>query len=324
MAEPLPRIYGLHRLPAGVERRLADRFAIDWNSEGRDLPLDWLIELSAEYDGFVTTVTDRLPEPVFAAPTRRVRIVANFGAGVNLIDLAAARRHQVVVTNTPDVLTDCTADLTLALILMVARRLGEGERLLRSGGWEGWQPTHHLGRRVSGRTLGIVGMGRIGVAVARRARHGFGMAIRYAGRSPLSAELVAELDAVRLDLDDLFRDADVVSLHCPATPETEGLVDRRRLALMRPDAVLINTARGALVDEVAVAEAIEQGRLGGAGFDVYRNEPVIAPALLGLDRVVLLPHLGSATFETRIAMGMTVAANLEAFFSGREPPNRVA
>ena len=324
MTEHIPRIYGLHRLPAEAERRLAGRFAIDWNTDDRDLPPEQLVELSTQYDGLVTTVTDRLPESVFAASGRRIRVVANFGVGVNLIDLAAARRQRVVVTNTPDVLTDCTADLTLALILMAFRRLGEGERLIRSGGWLGWRPTHHLGHRMSGRTLGIVGMGRIGLAVARRARHGFGMDIRYTSRSPLSADLVAELGAVRLDLDALSRDADVVSLHGPATPETEGMVDRRRLGLMRPDAVLINTARGGLVDELAVADAIQRGRLGGAGFDVYRDEPAVAPALLALDRVVLLPHLGSATVETRTAMGLTVAENLEAFFSGREPPNRVA
>lgn len=323
MTEQQPRIYGLHRLPAEVERRLAGRFAIDWNTDDGDLPLGTLVQLATEYDGLITTVTDRIPESVFSASERRIRVVANFGVGVNLIDLAAARRHQVVVTNTPDVLTDCTADLTLALLLMTFRRLGEGERLVRSGGWRGWRPTHHLGRRLTGRTLGIVGMGRIGVAVARRARHGFGMTIRYAGRSQISADLAAELGAVRLDLDDLFREADAVSLHCPATPETEGMVDRRRLALMRPDAVLINTARGGLVDAVAVAEAIEHGRLGGAGFDVYRDEPTVPPALLALDRVVLLPHVGSATVETRTAMGLTVAANLEAFFAGREPPNRV-
>ena len=317
------QLYGLHRLPVQVEELLGRRFAIDWNESDRDLPLDTLVRLGTEYDGLVTTVTDRIPAPVFDAPGRRARIVANFGVGVNLIDLAAARRHGVVVTNTPDVLTDCTADLTMALMLMALRRLGEGERLVRAGQWDGWRPTHHLGRRATGLTLGIVGMGRIGQAVARRAYHGFGMRILYAGRSPAPAAIVTDLSATRQRLDQLFGLADVVSLHCPATPETEGLVDRRRLELMRPDAVLINTARGALVDERALAEAIRGGRLGGAGLDVYRDEPGVAAELLALDRVVLLPHLGSATIETRTAMGMVVVRNLEAFFSGEEPPNGV-
>ncbi len=324
MAEQSPRLYGLHRLPAAVEQHLADRFSIDWNEGDRATPAEELIRLSRDYDGLVTTVTDRVPAAVFEASGRRLKMIANFGVGVNLIDLGAAARAGVTVTNTPGVLTDCTADLTIGLMLMVLRRLGEGERLVRSGRWTGWQPTHHLGRQASGRTIGIVGMGRIGLAVARRARHGFGMGVLYAGRSPIPPAIATELAATRLGLDGLFGEADVVSLHCPATPETTGMVDGRRLALMRPGAVLINTARGALVDERALARAIGEGRLAGAGLDVYQDEPVVSAELLALDQVVVLPHLGSATLETRTAMGMMVAANLEAFFSGEDPPNVVA
>ena len=323
MTENVPLVFGLHRLPPAVEEAIGSRFVTHWNAADQDLSPETVKRLGTEYDGLVTTVTDRIPASVFDAPGRRVRIIANFGVGVNLIDLAAARRHGVVVTNTPDVLTDCTADLTIGLMLMALRRLGEGERLVRSGQWDGWRPTHHLGRRASGLTLGIIGMGRIGRAVARRAHHGFGMRILYAGRSPVPEVVAAELGATRGSMDEVFGAADVVSLHCPATPETDGLVDRRRLGLMRPDAVLINTARGALVDEGALADAIRTGRLGAAGLDVYRDEPRVAPELLALDRVVLLPHLGSATIETRTAMGMAVVDNLAAFFSGREPPNRV-
>ncbi len=264
-------------------------------------------------------MTDQVPADIFEQPGRRLRIVANFGVGVNLIDLAAATRAGVVVTNTPDVLTDCTADLTIGLMLMALRRLGEGERLVRAGRWDGWQPTQLLGRRVSGLTLGIVGMGRIGRAVADRARLGFGMTVRWAGRDPGSAA-----HAGRMALDDLLRTVDVVSLHCPATLETIGLLDARRIGLLRPDAVLINTARGALIDEIALAEALRTGRLRAAGLDVYREEPRVPAELLALDNVVLLPHLGSATVETRTAMGMLAADNLDAFFAGSPPPNRVA
>lgn len=319
-----PRLFALHRVPETVAEHLDRHFSVEWNTPDGDLSVATLIGAASRVDGFLTTVTDPVPADVFDCDGRRLRIVANFGVGVDLIDLEAARRNGVVVTNTPGVLTECTADLTIALLLMVLRRTGEGERLLRGGQWTGWRPTHLLGARVSGRTLGVVGMGRIGQAVAARAYHGFGMPIRYASRTRLARAAEALLNAEWRPLDDLLAEVDVVTLHCPLTPETQRIIDRRRLALMRPGAVLINTARGGLVDEEALVEAVRSGRLGGVGLDVYRDEPTVGEALLHLDRAVLLPHLGSATVETRAAMGMLAFDNLAAFFRGDGPPNRVA
>lgn len=317
-----PAVLLLHRLPDPVEAELERDFRVDRRSTDDDPGVEELLRAAARYDALVPTVTDEVPGSVFAGRGRRLRIVANFGVGVERIDLGAARRAGVVVTNTPGVLTDCTADLTIALMLMALRRLGEGERMLRAGRWTGWRPVGFLGRRLTGRTLGIVGFGRIGRAVAARARHGFGMRVLYHSRRP-EPGAAAAIGAEARTLEQLLAEADVVSLHCPATPGTINLLDARRLALMRPDAVLINTARGALVDEAALAAALREGRLAGAGLDVFREEPAVPRELVGLDNVVLLPHLGSATIETRTAMGMRVVENLRAFFSGRPVPDPV-
>jgi lactate dehydrogenase-like 2-hydroxyacid dehydrogenase len=276
-------------------------------------------------DALLCTVTDHVPADLFDTPDRRVRIVASFGVGVNNIDLAAARAHGVVVTNTPDVLTEDTADLAILLMLMVLRRAGEGERHLRAGAWTGWRPTHMLGTRLTGKTLGIVGMGRIGRAVARRASAGFAMPVLYHNRRRLSLDEERAVGATwRPSVDELLAESDVLSLHCPSTAETRGLIDADRLARMRPGAVLINTARGDVVDEAALADAVRRGVIAGAGLDVYEREPTVHPALLPLENVVLLPHLGSATAETREAMGVRAIENLAAFFRGEPPPDRVA
>jgi len=322
MASRRPTVALLHPLPPAVERALSDRYELIRRERDDDPTASELGQLAGRADAIVSTVTDTVPGEVFAVEGP-LRIVANFGVGYERIDVGAARRAGVVVTNTPGALTDCTADLTIALILMVLRRTGEGERLLRAGRWTGWRPTSMLGRRVTGLTLGVIGMGRIGAAVARRARHGFGMTIAYHSRSRAAPELEAELGAEPLPLAQLLARGDVVSLHCPLTPETEGLIDERRLGLLRPDAILINTARGGLVDEEALAAALREGRIAGAGLDVFRGEPAVSPALLGLDNVVLLPHQGSATIETRTAMGMRVVANLDAFFGGDAVPDPV-
>jgi lactate dehydrogenase-like 2-hydroxyacid dehydrogenase len=271
------------------------------------------------------TLTDSVGPEVLSAHPLRARLLANFGVGVNHIDLAAARARGLVVTNTPGVLTECTADLTIGLMLMVLRRLGEGERELRAGRWTGWRPTHLLGRRVSGRTLGIIGFGRIGQAVARRANRGFGMRVLAFNPTPPSAEALAESGAERRDsVEEVLREAEIVSLHCPLTAETRHLIDAGRLAMMRPDAVLINTARGEIVDHAALAAAMIEGRIAGAGLDVYEGEPAVPAALLALENVVLLPHQGSATVESRTAMGMRAVINLRSFFAGQAPPDRVA
>jgi lactate dehydrogenase-like 2-hydroxyacid dehydrogenase len=316
-----PAVLVLHELPDPVEAALDAAFAVTRRSSADPAPVAELAEAAARFDALVPTVTDRLPAAVFEAADRRLRLVANFGVGVEHIDLEAARRAGVAVTNTPGVLTDCTADLTVALMLMALRRLGEGERLVRGGGWTGWRPVGFLGRRVTGLTLGIVGFGRIGRAVAARARHGFGMRVLYHSRSAAPPDVAAALGAERRGLDELLAEADVVSLHCPATPETVRLLDARRLARMKPGAVLVNTARGVLVDEAALAEALREGRLLAAGLDVFADEPRVPEALLALENVVLLPHLGSGTVETRTDMGQRVVANLRAFFDGRPPPD---
>ena len=275
----------------------------------------------ADADGLCVTVTDRLGESVFDVGECRVKILANFGVGVNHIDLAAAAHRGIVVTNTPGVLTQCTADLAMTLLLMSARRAGEGEREVRSGAWTGWRPTHLLGHKVSGKTLGIVGAGRIGLAMARRAHFGFGMNIVLSNRSPVAPLVVEELQAECCDLEALLGRCDFVSLHCPSTPETRHLIDARRLRLMPAHAILINTARGDVVDEQALAQALQQRQIGGAGLDVFEQEPLLAEGLGELSNVVLLPHLGSATMETRIAMGMRAVDNLRAYFAGEKPPD---
>ncbi|HEX5830610.1 MAG TPA: NAD(P)-dependent oxidoreductase [Gemmatimonadaceae bacterium] len=250
--------------------------------------------------------------------------LCNFGVGVGHVDLEACARAGLIVTNIPDVLTDDTADLAIALLLAVMRGMGAGERRVRGGRWAGWAPTADLGTRVSGKTLGIVGFGRIGQAVARRAALGFGMRVLVHSRRPPAPDhpLAPHLTWCPT-LDALLVACDAVSLHVPATPDTRHLLDARRLGLLRPSAFLVNTARGDVVDEEALAEALAASRLAGAGLDVYAREPDVPAALLALDNVVLLPHLGSATRETRLAMGRRVLANLEAFFAGGEPPDRV-
>lgn len=320
-----PVIALTRRLPAAVEASLATRFEVRRAPE--DLPLVPAAyqKLLGEADGLLCTVTDRITAEVLAANPLRTRIIANFGVGTDNIDLAAARAHELVVTNTPDVLTDDTADLAMALMLMTMRRAGEGERLVRAGRWSGWRPTHHLGRRVSGATLVVLGFGRIGRAVARRAHHGFGMRVLVWGRTAPDAALLAETGATYVPgLEAALAEADVVSLHLPSTPETRGLLDARRLAVIPAGSFLINTARGDIVDDDALVRALITGHLAGAGLDVYRHEPRVDVRLLGMEQVVLLPHLGSATRETREAMGFRALANLDAFFAGAPVPDRVA
>lgn len=319
-----PKVIVTRRLPARVERALRDAF--DARLNGTDVAFDTATMRAAlrEADALVPTVGDRLGAEIFDIDAPRVRIIANYGVGTDHIDLAAAAGKGIVVTNTPGVLTDCTADLTLALMLAVLRRLGEAERELRSGEWTGWRPTHLPGTRATGRTLGIIGFGRIGQAVAKRAHHGFGMRILFATRTAPPPDIVADVAAVPRELDDVLRESDIVSIHAPATADTYRLIGARELALMRPDAFLINTARGGLVDEAALVSALEGGRLAGAGLDVFEGEPAVRADLLGAPNLVLLPHIGSATMETRTAMGMRAVENLRAFFEGRSPPDAVS
>lgn len=308
-----------------AERYLCSRYDVTLNE--RDQPLDAaaLAQAMRDHDAICPTVTDAIDAAVLGTPGARVKLIGNFGVGYNHIDIAAARQAGITVTNTPDVLTDATADLAILLMLMATRRAGEGERELRAGRWTGWRPTHLMGQSVSGKTLGVVGFGRIAQATAQRAHHGFGMQIAYHGRrrAPEGVEAACKARYVA-DLDALVAQSDVLTLHCPGGAETRHLINRARLARMKPTAVLVNTARGTVVDEAALAEALAAKRIAAAGLDVYEREPAVHPGLAGLENVVLLPHLGSATLETRTAMGLRVAHNVDLFFSGQPVADRVA
>lgn len=312
------------RLPKPVEDELVRLFDARLNTDDHALTTDELRDAVATADALLPTVTDKISAEVLGAGPRRTRIIANFGVGYNNIDVEAAKAAGIAVTNTPGALTDCTADLAMTLLLSAARRAGEGERHVREGSWTGWRPTHMLGTKVTGKTLGIIGLGRIGRAVARRAHHGFGMKILYYNRTAVAPEQIADLDAELCTLEDLLARSDFVSLHCPSTPETRHILNDETLALMKPGAFLINSARGDVVDEAALVDALRSGTIAGAGLDVYDGEPAVRPELAEMENVVLLPHLGSATTETRVAMGMRAVANLEAFFNGDPPPDRVA
>ncbi|MDE0128050.1 MAG: D-glycerate dehydrogenase [Gammaproteobacteria bacterium] len=319
------RIVLSRRWPGRIEALLEEDYEVWRNDQDQPMSAAAMRQALRRADGFCPTVTDRMDAGVLRVPSPRTRILANFGVGFEHIDLDAARRSGIVVTNTPDVLTDCTADLTMALILATARGVASGDRMLRAGDWAGWRPTHIPGVRVSGKTLGLVGFGRIGRAVARRAGLGFGMRVRVLDPRPPADEEARDLGVeVCADLDDLLETSDFVSLHCPVTPKTERMIGQSQFRRMRPGAILINTARGALVDERELAEALRSKRLAAAGLDVYAREPEVPAELREIGRVVLLPHLGSATRETREAMGMRVKENLDRFFAGEEPPDRVA
>jgi lactate dehydrogenase-like 2-hydroxyacid dehydrogenase len=318
------RVRVTRRLPEATQALLARQYDTTFNDE--DIPLDRAALEAAmrDYDAVIPTITDRIDASLLEIDGRRARILANFGAGLDHIDLAAARRHGIVVTNTPDALTEATAELAILLMLMAARRAGEGERELRAGEWIGWRPTHLIGQSLAGRTLGLVGFGRIAQATAVKAR-GLGMDIRYHSRSAVPDHVAAASGATRAaNIGDLAAEADILSLHVPGGEATHHLVDAALLARMKPGAILVNTARGSVVDEAALADALADGPLGAVGLDVYEHEPKVHPKLLANPRAVLLPHLGSATIEARNAMGMQAVVNLQAFIDGREPPNRVA
>ncbi|NHB78182.1 2-hydroxyacid dehydrogenase [Rhodobacter calidifons] len=319
-----PRVLVTRRWPAAVEAQMAAQFDVDLNRADRPLTEAELRDAMTRYDAILPTVTDRLPATVFD-PSPRTKILANYGVGFSHIDTQAAKARGITVTNTPDVLSECTADIAMTLLLMVARRAGEGERELREGRWTGWRPTHLIGTKVSGATLGIIGFGRIGQAMAQRAHFGFGMKILVQNRSPVPTEVLDRYNATQVPtIEDLLPQCDFVSLHCPGGAANRHLINARRLDLMKPTAFLINTARGEVIDEHALAQSLWFGTIAGAGLDVFEREPSVPDALLNTDNLVLLPHLGSATRETREAMGFRVLENLTAFFDGREPQDRVA
>lgn len=318
-----PRVAVTRKLLPQIEARMNELFDCRFNAEDRPLSADEIAALMQDADVLVPTVTDRIDVALIERAPPSLRLFANFGAGVNHIDLAAAKAKGILVTNTPGVFTEDTADLTMALILNVPRRLGEGHRLMRSGEWQGWTPTGMLGHRIGDKTLGIIGFGRIGEAVAVRAR-AFGMNILYNKRHRLPASVEEELGiAFEADLDRLVARADIVTLHCPLTAETNRIMNRQRIGLMKRDGYLINSSRGELVDDDALIEALQRGRIAGAGLDVYNHEPAIDPRFLSIPNAVLLPHLGSATYEGREASGEKVIANIRIFSDGHRPPDQV-
>lgn len=320
-----PLVVVTRKLPETIEARMAELFDVRLNADDHALSQAELVAAVKEADVLVPTVTDKIDAKVLAQVGPQLRLIAQFGTGVDNIDVETARRRGITVTNTPGVLTEDTADMTMALILAVPRRLAEGARFLRDheGQWPGWSPTWMLGRRIFGKRLGIIGMGRIGQAVARRAR-AFGLEIHYHNRKPANAVIEKELEATYWEkLDDMLPKVDIVSVNCPHTPATFHLLNTARLKLMRSDAYIVNTARGEVIDENALIRALEAGELGGAGLDVFENEPTVNPRFLKLGNVVSLPHMSSATIEGRVEMGGKVIVNIKTFMDGHRPPDRV-
>ena len=322
-----PLVVITRKLPDPVETRMRELFDARLNVDDRPLGHEELMEAVRDADVLVPTITDRIDEEVIAAAGDNLKLIANFGNGVDKIDVSAAARRGVTVTNTPNVLTEDTADMTMALMLTVPRRLTEGANILVTPGrWTGWSPTWMLGRRIWGKRLGIVGMGRIGTAVARRAR-AFGLSIHYHNRHRLPPAVEDELEATYWEsLDQMLARMDIISVNCPSTPATFHLLSARRLALLQPSAYIVNTARGDIIDEDALIKMLGEGRLAGAGLDVFEHEPAVNPKLVRLARrgkVVILPHMGSATIEGRIDMGERVIINIRAHYDGHRPPDRV-
>ena len=323
MATSKPIVIVTRKVPEAIEARMMELFDTRLNNDDHPMSSDELVEAVKTADVLVPTVTDRIDSRILSQANDNLRLIASFGAGVDHIDLASARTRGITVTNTPGVLTEDTADMTMALILAVPRRLAEGERLVRSGDWAGWGPTSMLGHRIWGKRLGIIGMGRIGSAVARRAR-GFGLSVHYHNRRRVPDMLEQELEATYWEsLDQMLARMDIISVNCPHTPATFHLLSARRLDLLQPHAYIVNTSRGEVIDEAALTRMLRDGRLAGAGLDVFEHEPAINPKLLELEKVVLLPHMGSATIEGRIDMGEKVLINIKTFVDGHSPPDRV-
>ena len=318
-----PRVIVTRELPDAAMDRMEQLFDASCNRGDVAMTREQLAVAMAECDVLVPTVTDQIDAELIAGAGERLRLIATFGAGVNHIDLKAARARGIIVTNTPGVLTEDTADMTMALIVSVPRRLAEGEKLVRSGQWKGWSPGGMLGHRIGGKALGIIGMGRIGQAVAMRAR-AFGLSIHYHNRHRLPAVLEAQLAATwHESLDDMLAAIDILTIHTPRNADSENLIDARRIGLLRPHVYLINASRGGIVDEEALVTALEAGQLAGAGLDVWQHEPEIDPRLLALPNVVMTPHMGSATYEGRMATGDKVIANIRMWADGHRPPDQV-
>ncbi len=323
MSAKKPLVIVTRRLPDAIETRMMELFDARLNLEDSPMSQTGLIAAIKEADVLVPTVTDHIDAAVLSHAGENLRLIASFGTGVDHIDLKTARQRGITVTNTPGVLTEDTADMAMALILAAPRRLTEGERLVRAGEWTGWSPTSMLGHRITGKRLGIIGMGRIGQAVAHRAR-GFGLSIHYHNRRRVHPDIEEELEATYWEsLDQMLARMDIISIHCPHTPATFHLLSARRLKLLQSQSYVVNTSRGEVIDENALARMLENREIAGAALDVFEQEPAINPRMLKLDNVVLLPHMSSATIEGRIAMGEKVIINIKTFVDGHAPPDRV-
>lgn len=320
-----PKVLVTCRWPRAVEAKMVESYDVTMCDARVPISQSGFREAFSRFDAILPTVTDKITDEAFQLDKPTTKIVGNFGVGYSHINTDAAKTANIMVTNTPDVLSDCTADLTLTLMLMAARRAGEGERQLRQGQWRGWQPTHLLGKRMTGKTLGIIGFGRIGQEVAKRAHYGFGMKVVIYNRSRVGTDVTIKTNAMQVNsVEELLQRSDFVSLHCPGGDDNKHLIGKPQLEMMKKDAFLINTARGEVIDEAALVDALKTNTIAGAGLDVFDGEPNISKDFFECENAVLLPHLGSATTETREAMGFRVLDNLSDFFSGKEPKDRVA
>jgi len=318
------KILVTRKWPKKVEEKLLSTFDTTLNVEDKPLSESELIEGMKSYDALLPTVTDPITNKIISTPDKKVKIIGNFGVGFNNIDIDSAKNNNIVVTNTPEVLTDCTADIAMLLMLGVARRGSEGEFHIRKKEWSGWRPTHMMGTKVTGKTLGLIGMGRIAQAMAHKSHFGFNMKIIFFDPYFENDAIIKKFSATKLNsIEDVLSRSDFVSLHCPSTEETKGLINSKTLSKMKSSAYLINTARGDIVNEKDLVRALNDGTILGAGLDVYEKEPSVEKELISLKNVFLLPHLGSATIETREAMGMRVFDNISAFFNNKEPLDRV-
>ena len=320
-----PKILVSRRWPEAVETAMVEKYDVTFNIKDKPLSTNEFKDALSIYDAILQTVTDKISSEVFRVKNPRTKIFGNYGVGFSHIDIPAAKAAGITVSNTPDVLSDCTADITLTLMLMAARRAGEGEREVRSGNWEGWRPRHLIGTRITGKTLGIIGFGRIGREVAKRAHFGFGMKIVVQNRSKIGNDILIRTNAHQVDnLDELLETSDFISLHCPGGDDNHHLISTKQFKKMKNSAILINTARGEVVDDNALILALKSKEISAVGLDVFNNEPNINPELMKFENAILLPHLGSATQETREAMGFRVLDNIADFFEGKVPRDKVA
>jgi lactate dehydrogenase-like 2-hydroxyacid dehydrogenase len=321
-----PKVLLTRQWPAEAEARAKELFYVTLNEDDHKMSVEELQDAMKNYDAVCPTVSDfQINSEILDVEGRMCKVLCNFGVGFNNIDTDAAKAAGVVVTNTPGVLTDCTADIAMTLLLMVARRAAEGDRLIRNKEWDGWCPMHMLSTKVTGKKLGFIGFGRIAQAVAQKAHFGFGMEVSFYDPYPPSDEVIKKFSAIQLEtVEDVLKNSDFITLHCPGGGSNTNLMNAERLGMMKNTSFLINTARGDVVDEPALVNALRDGVIAGAGLDVFAKEPTVTEELLSMDNVVMFPHLGSATTETRVAMGMCSLDNVEAFFAGDEPPNRVA